>query len=128
MTISEKALIYACSGCSNVGQLANAIAIDLHREGLGEMGCIAGVGGDIPSHIKLVSSGRPILSIDGCPMECVRRCLARHGITPQHHITLSDLGIQKNKTAPFSENEKTSLVNHLKKELVNSAASAPPEL
>jgi len=117
MSAADKALIYACSGCSNVGQLANAIALDLHRDGYGEMGCIAGLGGDIPSHIKLANSGRPILSIDGCPMECVRRCLDRHGVKSAHHITLSDLGIQKNKTAPFDETEKTALVNHLKQTL-----------
>lgn len=117
MDSSNKALIYACSGCSNVGQLANAIALDLHRDGYGEMGCIAGVGGDIPSHIKLASSGRPILSIDGCPMECVRRCLERHGVASAHHMTLSDLGIQKNKTEPFNETERKALTVHLKKEL-----------
>jgi uncharacterized metal-binding protein len=115
--MKTKALMYACSGCSNVGQLANAIAVDLHREGYGEMGCIAGVGGDIPSHIKMANSGRPILSIDGCPMECVRRCLTRHNITPAHHLTLSDLGIQKKKTEPFDEDEKNALVAHLKETL-----------
>lgn len=39
-------LVYACSGCSNVAQLANTIAVRLDRAGLAEMSCIAGVGGD----------------------------------------------------------------------------------
>lgn len=115
--MSDKTLIYACSGCSNVGQLANAIALDLHREGLAEMGCIAGVGGDVPLQLKMINSGRPIIAIDGCPMDCVRNCLERHGVTPSHHMMLSELGIQKNKTAPFDEHEKDALVAHLKKEL-----------
>ena len=49
---SQKPLIYSCSGCSNVAQLANQIAIELDREGLAEMSCIVGVGGNVKSLIK----------------------------------------------------------------------------
>lgn len=40
-------LVYACSGCSNVAQLANDLALRLDRARLAEMSCIAGVGGDV---------------------------------------------------------------------------------
>ncbi|HAQ85985.1 MAG TPA: zinc-binding protein, partial [Pseudomonas sp.] len=40
-------LVYACSGCSNVAQLANTLAVRLDRAGLAEMSCIAGVGGRV---------------------------------------------------------------------------------
>ncbi len=39
-------LVYACSGCSNVAQLANDLALRLDRARLAEMSCIAGVGDD----------------------------------------------------------------------------------
>ena len=43
--LADKPLVYSCSGCSNVAQLANDIAVWMSREGVAEMSCIAGVGG-----------------------------------------------------------------------------------
>jgi uncharacterized metal-binding protein len=37
-------MILACSGGSNVGQLANQAAVELTQEGFGKMFCLAGVG------------------------------------------------------------------------------------
>ena len=50
-------LVYSCSGCSSAAQLANHVALQLDREGLAEMSCIAGVGGDVPSLVRLARSG-----------------------------------------------------------------------
>ena len=38
-------IVYSCSGCSSVAQMANYIALELDKLGLAEMSCIAGVGG-----------------------------------------------------------------------------------
>ena len=73
-------LVYSCSGCSNVAQLANTLAVRLDRAGLAEMSCIAGVGGRVASLVSKANSGRPILAIDGCPLQCVRGCLDQHGV------------------------------------------------
>ncbi len=45
-------LVYSCSGCSNVAQLANQVAIELDREQVAEMSCIAGVGGSVKPIVK----------------------------------------------------------------------------
>ena len=74
-------LVYSCSGCSSAAQLANHVALQLDRRGVAEMSCIAGVGGDVPHLMKIVRSGRPIIALDGCPLNCVQGCLTRHGIT-----------------------------------------------
>jgi len=42
----NKPLVYACSGCSNVAQLANDLALILNRKNLAEMSSIAGIGGN----------------------------------------------------------------------------------
>ena len=80
-------LVYACSGCSNVAQLANDLALRLDRARLAEMSCIAGVGGDVPLLVRRARSGRPILALDGCPLHCVKGCLARHEVVPTLHLT-----------------------------------------
>ena len=53
-------LIYSCSGCSNIAQLANSVAIELDREVKAEMSCIAGVGGGV----KAAGEARPGLVRD----------------------------------------------------------------
>ena len=62
------ALVYACSGCSSAAQLANHVAVQLDRQGVAEMSCIAGVGGDVPSLVKTATSGRAIVALDGCAL------------------------------------------------------------
>ena len=91
----ELPLVYSCSGCSNVAQLANTLAVRLDRAGLAEMSCIAGVGGRVSSLVSKANSGRPILALDGCQLQCVRGCLDQHGVTASVHLVLSQHGLKK---------------------------------
>lgn len=95
-------LVYSCSGCSNVAQLANTLAVRLDRAGLAEMSCIAGVGGRVASLVSKVNSGRPILAIDGCRLQCVRGCLDQHGVRASEHLVLSEQGLKKRYGEDFS--------------------------
>ncbi len=95
MSRTQTPLIYSCSGCSNVAQLANTLAVRLDRAGIAEMSCIAGVGGDVKSLVKKAQSTRPILAIDGCHLHCAKACLERHAVKADVHITLSDFGLRK---------------------------------
>lgn len=88
-------LVYSCSGCSSAAQLANALAVRLDREGLAEMSCIAGVGGDVKSLLRKALSGRPIIVLDGCVLHCAKNCLQRHGVAPLLHMDLSLHGVKK---------------------------------
>jgi len=88
-------LIYSCSGCSNIAQLANRVAIEMDREGTAEMSCIAGVGGGVKNLVKVAKSGRPIIALDGCPLHCVKNCLGNNGVNATHHYTLTEHGIKK---------------------------------
>lgn len=98
-------LVYSCSGCSSAAQMANQMAIRLDRERFAEMSCIAGVGGGVPGLVKTARSGRPILAIDGCPMACVRACLALAGVQADDHILLSDFEVRKLKHADFDPDQ-----------------------
>lgn len=90
-------LVYSCSGCSSVAQLANRLALMLDHDGEAEMSCVAGVGGGVPGLVKTARSGRPILALDGCVMACVAACLEQAGVIAQRHVLLSDHGIRKLK-------------------------------
>ena len=94
-------LVYSCSGCSSAAQLANHVALRLDRAGVAEMSCIAGVGGDVPSLVRTARSGRPIIALDGCPLNCVQGCLSRHGITADRHYQLQQYGVKKRSHEDF---------------------------
>jgi uncharacterized metal-binding protein len=107
-------LVYSCSGCSSAAQMANYIALRLDREGMAEMSCIAGVGGDVPHLVKIASSGRPILALDGCPLQCAKACLRQRGIEPDEHVTLSEHGVRKRYHAEFDRAEADAMVARLR--------------
>lgn len=108
MINDEKPIVYSCSGCSNVAQLANDIAVIMDREGLAKMSCIAGVGGDVKKLVRIAKSGKDILAIDGCRLNCVKNTLARHGVEPTWHVELTELGIKKREgeSCPASDYQK----------------------
>lgn len=110
-------LVYSCSGCSSAAQMANEVAIRLDRAGLAEMSCIAGVGGDVPSLVKLARSGRPIVAIDGCKLHCVKSCLARHGVEAARHHTLTDLEVKKRFHMDFDESEAARIFDRVSADL-----------
>jgi uncharacterized metal-binding protein len=87
-------LIYSCSGCSNIAQLANSVAIELDREIKAEMSCIAGVGGGVKALVKKARSGRTIIALDGCPLHCVANCLSKEDVVADLHYTLTDPGFK----------------------------------
>ncbi len=91
----QRPLIYSCSGCSDVAQLANNVAVRLDHAGEFEMSCISGVGGKVPALVKTAQSGRPVTVLDGCPLHCARACLESVGVQPTHHIRLYDYGFRK---------------------------------
>lgn len=101
-------LVYACSGCSSVAQLANQFAVQLDRSGRAEMSCISGVGGGVPALTRVAQSGRPILALDGCPLACVKACLASAGVAPTRHLVLNRLGATKRQHGACTDDEEAA--------------------
>ncbi|MHA7924829.1 MAG: putative zinc-binding protein [Marinobacter sp.] len=99
----QRPLIYSCSGCSDVAQLANNVAVSLDHAGEFEMSCISGVGGKVPSLVKTARSGRPITVVDGCPLHCARACLENIGVEPDEHVRLYDFGFKKHYGQSYGE-------------------------
>ena len=89
--------------------MANHLAVRLDREGVAEMSCIAGVGGDVPSLVRTATSGRPVVALDGCALNCARHCLARHGVTPSLHLQLQTYGVKKWPHLDFDPAEADAL-------------------
>ena len=97
--------LYACAGGSNVGQMANKIAVELTKKGKGKIMCTVGIGGDVSGIIKSTEGTDEIITIDGCALVCAKKTLERAGFTVDKHIILSELGMKKNKELDLNENE-----------------------
>lgn len=52
-------VVYACSGCSDAGELADRIARQLSRDGAAEMSCLAGIGGRVKPLVNRAASAEP---------------------------------------------------------------------
>jgi uncharacterized metal-binding protein len=96
-------LIFACSGAADVGAVADQAARQMTREGKGKMFCLVGVGGRVSGILASTKAAAKILAIDGCPLNCAKKCLEEAGIASFQHLQLADLGMEKGKTAPSPE-------------------------
>ena len=91
-------VIFSCSGCADVGELADQTARKLTRDGAGKMACLAGISGRVSGIVKSTEAAQSILAIDGCPLDCTRKTLEIAGFSKVNHLRLSDLGFEKGKT------------------------------
>lgn len=121
----QRPLVYSCSGCSSAAQLANHVALQLDRQGLAEMSCIAGVGGDVPSLVRVARSGRPIIALDGCPLACVRNTLARHQVVPTRHHQLQQYGVKKRPHEDFDAAQAVAVFAQVAADLRESRLHSP---
>ncbi len=110
-------LVYSCSGCSNIAQLANDIAVKMDREGFAEMSCIAGVGGNVKPLVRKAQSGRKIIAIDGCVLKCTKSCLNAIGIEPDFHFVLTDFGLKKEYHRDLETNKVNEIMEILNEEV-----------
>jgi uncharacterized metal-binding protein len=117
-------VVYACSGCSDAGELADRIARQLAREGAVEMSCLAGIGGRVKPLVNRAAAAERILAIDGCPLNCARLTLQLAGFEDVAHLELHKLGFWKN-ACPVTDARIAAGVAAARKIL---AAGNPPEL
>jgi uncharacterized metal-binding protein len=96
-------LIFACSGAADVGKIADLAARKLTAEGAGKMFCLAGIGGRVSGIMETTRVATAILAIDGCPLDCAKKTLEQAEFTKFEHVRLSDLGMEKGKTAPTDQ-------------------------
>jgi uncharacterized metal-binding protein len=88
-------LLFACAGSSNVGQLSNAAAVELARQGQVRMYCLAGIGAHVSGMVDSAQHVSFCIALDGCPTACARRTLEHAGVRVDKAVVITDLGIEK---------------------------------
>jgi uncharacterized metal-binding protein len=96
-------VVYACSGCSDAGEIADRVARQLTRNGTAKMSCLAGIGGRVKSLMTTAENAERILLVDGCPLNCARKTFEFAGFHKFDHLELHKIGIRKGSTPVTDE-------------------------
>ena len=118
--INGKPIVYSCSGCSNLAQMAHNISLTLDGDGIADMSCISGVVGKVKPIMNLAKSGRAIIAIDGCELGCTKACLDKSGIKTDHYFKISDLGFDKRDKWDDSLTENTVAMKSIYADLIKA--------
>ncbi|MBI3947722.1 MAG: putative zinc-binding protein [Armatimonadetes bacterium] len=102
---TQDVMLLACSGGSNVGQIANDAAKALDQLGQGRMYCAIGVGAQLPSFVDAAKSASVLVAIDGCAVACVKKGLEKAGIAPRVYRVVTELGIEKGHHFNYTREE-----------------------
>ena len=109
--------IVACSGASNVGQIANQAAIELAKEKVGGFFCLAGVGAHIKNMVKAGKEADLVVAIDGCPVQCAAKTMQHAEIEPAIQVIVTELGIEKSHDIAVDKRECSIVVEKVKEEM-----------
>jgi uncharacterized metal-binding protein len=90
-------LIIPCGGGSNCGQSTSEAAVQLTREGMGEIYCLAGLAAHIPEMIETARQAKRICVLDGCSLQCARKTVEHVGLTVTDHLDLSAENMPKGR-------------------------------
>lgn len=123
--LKSKPIVYSCSGCSNLAQMAHNISLTLDGDGIAEMSCISGVVGNVKPIMDLAKSGRTIIAIDGCDLGCTKACLDKSGIKTDHYLKISDIGFEKRDKWDDSLTENTIAMKSIYNSLLEVGIGFP---
>ena len=122
MTAKPATVVYACSGCSDAGELADRIARRLTQEGAAQMSCLAGIGGRVRSLVSKAERAENILVVDGCPLNCAAHTLRLAGFQKFDHLELHKIGVRKG-ACPVTDERIAFGVEAAKRILSNERAA-----
>lgn len=103
--VPKRTVVYGCAGASNTGQLANAAAVRMTQRGTARIGCLGGVGSGQKGFIAAAKHADEVVAIDGCEVGCAKKTLEAVGVTPDRHVVVTDLGIEKSGDLDLRDEE-----------------------
>lgn len=96
-------MMFACSGGSDVGEIADRTARRLFAGGAGKIYCLSGICGYVAGILKTTESAGLALVIDGCPVDCGKKTLEHAGLSGFIHLQVTDPGMEKGKSPATDE-------------------------
>ena len=119
----DEILVFACSGSSNVGQIANLAGLKLTQDKVGRMYCLAGIGGHVSGMIESTKASKMIVAIDGCPVACAQKILEHAGFKADEYVQVTEIGIEKNHGFDYPQSDIDKVADHLKNRISQRRAA-----
>ena len=94
-TRKSNRLIMACAGSANTGQMTYQLALELTREGQGNLFCLAGIGAHLSGFVVSARDAEDMLVLDGCPLACAAKNLEQAEILVRNHFIMTEMGLKK---------------------------------
>jgi uncharacterized metal-binding protein len=110
-------IILACSGASNVGQLANEIGKGLSNDEGIKMSCLAGIGAHVPTIVETAKAARKVVVIDGCPVACGKKAADLAELIVHDHLIITELGIKKSYDLEIDAGTVQSIADRIRSSL-----------
>lgn len=94
-------IVYACSGCADVGEVADQVSRKLRTDGFAtsKASCLIGIGAGLKPFIDAAKAAETVVTIDGCGVLCAKITIENIGLQP-NAVVLTEMGLEKGKTMP----------------------------
>jgi uncharacterized metal-binding protein len=109
---NQTLLVVACSGASNVGQIANQVMLEVAKAGVANAFCLAGIGSGQSGFVESAKAG-DLIVVDGCPVGCSHKVLERQGIEPFRYFVVTEFGIEKDHKVENLEPEVRTVLGQV---------------
>ena len=120
MSQKKNVVFYACSGAANVGEMADRAARQMMKEGYGAMWCLSGLAAGVENHLKTAREADLNVVLEGCPVDCAKLVFDKCGLSNYVQIKVTDLGFEKKKGVPVTEEEVARVVAKTKEILATA--------
>jgi uncharacterized metal-binding protein len=109
----DETLVFTCAGAAYVGQLANRIGVELTKKGVANHLCIASMAAGITDKLERAGKASRRIAIDGCEDHCCRIIMEKANLPLDHHVVMTELGIEKKPKEPQFSIHTKQMVEHV---------------
>lgn len=96
-------VVLACSGASDVGEIADRAARLVHACGAATMVCASGLLAGHPEYLRTVQSAKAVVLVEGCEVACGRTCILASKMPNFLRIQLQEMGMLRHETRATRE-------------------------
>ena len=115
--MNGETLIFSCAGAAHCGQAANSAALQLTKDHVGQVFCLAAVSADIPDKMQRSRAAARRVAIDGCDDHCARITLEQADLPVDLHVVATMLGVEQKPAEPRLTDDARLLANHVREAL-----------
>lgn len=98
--------VVVCSGASNLGQIANRLAVEMQKQGRAQMTCLAAIAAGLSSYIKSLEKVDEVVVIDGCSAACAKKIIENTGHTRYTYYDMSNYLPELDKEKRYDQVEE----------------------